>query len=223
MEQPTKLIALGDSVTAGCSFSQVTTETCYVHRVSQRLLASGLQVEVTASALEGIDTGYAVKRFNRLVTLLEPDLVTIMLGLNDALPPGNRPAISPDEYHRNLLGLIDRILSLDARPILLTPNPRPAAAGCSTNLMQPYAAAARAAADHFQLGYVDVYSLFISHGDISQLVPDGTHPSPVGHQIIADHLSAHLCHLVQTQPPTPWTATPTAEVVSAESGQAPQA
>jgi len=45
-----------------------------------------------------------------------------MLGLNDALPAGQRTLTSPAEFQNNLLGLVDRIMALGARPVLIAPN-----------------------------------------------------------------------------------------------------
>lgn len=198
MRQRMKILVLGDSVTAGCTFSGTTSSTCYVERLRALLEAAALDVEVVASALEGIDTGYAVKRFSRMVTVHEPDLVLVMLGLNDALPPGQREPASPDTYRQNLLGLVDRILAIDARPILVTPNPRPSlltddspdgALDEPNHLMTPYAVAVREVADHYQIPCVDIYDRFVAAGGLTLLVPDGTHPNPAGHVLIAQALA----------------------------------
>ena len=48
-------------------------------------------------------------------------VLVALLGLNDALPSGARPATSPAEYRSHLLALVDRVLSLGARPVLVAP------------------------------------------------------------------------------------------------------
>lgn len=198
MRQHTQIVALGDSVTVGVGFSQVTASNGYVARLRQRFADARLDTQLTASALDGIDTGYAVRRFNRMVTAFEPDHVLVMLGLNDARPPGNRPATSPAAYRQNLFGLVDRILAIDARPLLASPNPRPGAKGIQ--LMRPYAEAVEEVAEHFQLGWADVFGSFLAAGNLRELVPDGTHPSAAGHALITEAIGECLLPLLTGQP-----------------------
>src|SRR5579871_6704467 len=104
MRSPIRIVVLGDSVTSGADFSGVTPGTSYIELLRRRF-AHSMAVEVIPSALEGVDTGYALKRFDRMVATHRPDLVFVMLGLNDARPAGGRPAASPREYRENLLKL----------------------------------------------------------------------------------------------------------------------
>jgi lysophospholipase L1-like esterase len=195
MGQPTRLVILGDSVTVGQGFSGVTDSTSYVALLRQELSRGGAAVEVVPSALEGIDTGYAVKRFARMVTALEPDAVLIALGLNDVLPPGGRAAVTPAEYQQNLLGLVDRILSIDARPILATPNPRYSleANGPDAGWLAPYVAKALDVAEYHQLLCLNLYERFLDQGRLRELIPDGIHPNPEGHRLMAHWLAEPLC------------------------------
>jgi acyl-CoA thioesterase-1 len=209
MRQRTRILLLGDSVTAGAHFSGATEVNCYVELLRRKFDDCGAQIDLIKSALEGIDTGYAVKRFSRMVTVHEPDLVLMMLGLNDALPPGDRPAATPELYRQNVLGLVDRILAIDAKPVLLTPNPRPAlltdtspAGGedLPSATMLPYAAVVREVAEHYQIPCIDIYERFVQHGALGQIVPDGTHPDPAGHALIADTVFAALAPLLGLTP-----------------------
>src|SRR5262245_14206685 len=59
MGQALRIVALGDSVTAGSPFSGVTPETCFVPLSRQRLAAAGMDLEWLASALDGVDAAYA--------------------------------------------------------------------------------------------------------------------------------------------------------------------
>lgn len=202
MSRRMQLVALGDSVTVGEGFSGVRQETRYVARLQHLLDAAELEVDLVPSALEGIDTGYALKRFARMVTVHDPDLVLVMLGLNDAFPAGNRPAVGPEQYQQNLLGLVDRILSLDARPVLVAPNPRLAgqvadqAWTLAEDILAPYVQALREVAENYQLGWVNVYARFAEFAALERLIPDGVHPNAVGHELIADELARNLAGLL---------------------------
>ena len=103
---------------------------------------------------------------------------------------------SPDAYSQNLHALVERILAIDARPVLASPNPRfdhEETRFRDFELMQPYANAAASVADYYQIGWIDVYSQFMSEYDnLEQLIPDCIHPGPSGHCIIADTMAESL-------------------------------
>ena len=202
MQQRMRVVFLGDSVTAGVGLSD--GQPTYVQLLDAHCHQCALPVECIASALDGIDTGYALKRFGRMVTALDPDWVVVMLGLNDAQPAGQRTQIAPSAFQNNLLGLVDRILTLGARPVLVAPNPRlNCCAGDmpqQVDLMPPYVAALRQTAEQADLPCVDIYARFCG-GDWQTLMPDGVHPGVAGHRLIADTLASELaCFWPSTQP-----------------------
>ncbi len=189
-----RLLVLGDSVTVGEGFAGVTRQTSYFTRLAHMLAERGAQVDLLASAIEGVDTSYAVRRFARMVTAHDPDAVLILLGLNDVAPPGNRPAASCGEFQQNLLGLIDRVLSIDAKPLLATPNPRFALddQGPGVEWLAPYVERTLEVAAHHQLLCVDLYHRYLEHGGVESLIPDGIHPGPEGHRLMAGWLAEAL-------------------------------
>src|SRR5262245_56684546 len=96
VRQRMRLVILGDSVSAGYglthdrTLSEGVPDQAFPQLLGARLTESGHDTEVVVSALDGIDTGYALRRFARLVTAHDPDWVLVMLGLNDVRPPGAR-------------------------------------------------------------------------------------------------------------------------------------
>lgn len=194
-----EVVVLGDSVTQGVGFSGVTESTCFVSLLRNELTESGLNVRLTASALDGADTGYALRRFERMVTRLQPDLLVVALGLNDARPPGRRAACDPGVYARNLSKLTELALEIDVRPVLSTPSPRldvepNGQHSCRT--MQPYAESARRVAEYYQLPIIDVFERLTAQGNLDSLIPDRLHPGPDGHRLIADHFAQTLLPLL---------------------------
>lgn len=193
MQQRMRIVFLGDSVTAGFGLDE--SQPSYVQLLDAHCRRCPLPAECLASALDGIDTAYALKRFDRMVTALDPDWVVVMLGLNDALPVGQRTITSPAEFQNNLLGLVDRILTLGARPVLIAPNPRIQSQAGDTpqqvDVMPPYAAAVRQTAEQIDLPWIDLHARFCS-GDLQELLPDGVHPSAAGHRLIAETLAGEL-------------------------------
>jgi len=193
VQQRMRIVFLGDSVTAG--FGLAEDQPNYVQLLHAHCRRAVLSAECIASALDGIDTAYALKRFDRMVTAFDPDWVVVMLGLNDALPAGQRTRTSPTEFQNNLLGLVDRILALGARPVLIAPNPRIECQAGDTpqrvDVMPDYLAAVRQAAEQVDLPWIDLHVRFCS-GDLPELLPDGVHPSAAGHRLIAETLAGEL-------------------------------
>jgi lysophospholipase L1-like esterase len=193
--QRMRVVFLGDSVTAGFGLSEHVDGVSYVQLLSARLADHPSSPELIASAWEGIDTAYALKRFNRMVTALDPDWVVILLGLNDAQPSGGRSATSPADYRSNLLALVDRVLALGARPVLVAPGPRFRPSpddGQMVEIMGPYVAALRSVAEEGEFPWVDLHSPFTALEAVRELIPDGVHPGPAGHTLIADIMAAEL-------------------------------
>lgn len=190
-----KLLLLGDSVTVGAGFSGVDDETCYVSLLRTELQDAAPHLTIRASALDGADTGYALRRFDRMVVRESPDVIVISLGLNDARPPGARSRNSPERYGQNLERLTERSLEIDVRPILSTPSPRLDV--CENgqpawNVMRPYAEAARGVAEKYNLPLIELFDEFVSRDDLESLLPDRLHPSRAGHEIIARQFARTL-------------------------------
>ena len=191
MSAPLRLVVLGDSVTAGSVATDLRSDELYVHHLQQELQRSVCPIELIPSALDGVDTGYALKRFDRMVAVHQPDVVCVMLGLNDFHPPGSRKPITPKQYDQNLRQLIDRIHEIRAQPILATPTPRIDQEESDANeagfcdLMRDYVNAAMSVAENCSLRLIDAYSPFFRLGNLQRLIPDGIHPGPQGHKVIA--------------------------------------
>ena len=193
--QRMRVVFLGDSVTAGFGLGQCAGGVNYVQLLAARLADQPSAPELLASAWDGVDTSYALKRFDRMVTALDPDWVVILLGLNDVLPCGARPAASPAEYRSNLLALVDRILALGARPVLVAPNPRFRPSDDNAEpleIMGPYVAELRGVAEAGEFPWIDLHGPFLALEAVRQLIPDGVHPNADGHTLIADILAAEL-------------------------------
>jgi len=213
MLRRTRLLFVGDSVTAGYG---VVPASAYPQLVATRLAERGLDVEVVVDALDGADSAYVLKRFDRMVTSHDPDWVVVALGLNDARPPRKapsqigatepRPARAPADFAANILALVDRLLSIGARPVLMIPTPRfdasagtrPAGDGPADyrTFMAPYVDVLRNLAGELRLPLIDVYQALLTEPDLPDLIPDGVHAGVQGHLAIADVVTEELLTLL---------------------------
>jgi acyl-CoA thioesterase I len=219
MLRRTRLLFVGDSVTAG--FGLVSAAS-YPQLVAARLADRGLDVDVVVDALDGADSAYVLKRFDRMVTAHDPDWVVVALGLNDARPPrsapsqvgatGPRAARPPADFAANMLAIVDRLLAIGARPVLQVPTPRfDSASGSAASaessmlngagadrggLMAPYVAALRDLAAELRLPLIDVYQSLLTEPDLADLIPDGIHAGKQGHALIADVVTEELLTLL---------------------------
>ncbi|MBM79731.1 MAG: hypothetical protein CMJ78_03945 [Planctomycetaceae bacterium] len=185
----TRIVVLGDSVTVGNGFSGVTEETAFITLLKRRFHDQLPNIEIVRSALDGVDTEYAIKRFDRMVTNLTPDHVVIMLGLNDAKPKSARPTLTPAEFAGNLCVLTDRCIDIGAKPTLASPSPRldiPCKTGGVEDIIVAYADAVRYVCREFAIPCINVYDQFLYNGKFDKLLPDGLHPGVDGHRLIAD-------------------------------------
>jgi acyl-CoA thioesterase I len=219
MLRRTRLLFVGDSVTAGHG---LVGAPAYPQLVANRLAERALDVEVIVDALDGADSAYVLKRFDRMVTSHDPDWVVVELGLNDARPPRAapsqigasqpRPPRPPAEFAANMLAIIDRLLAIGARPVLLVPTPRfdseDAASSDRGSLMAPYVAVLRDLAATLRLPTIDVYQVLLSEPELPELIPDGVHAGKEGHATIADVVTEELLTLLAgTEPETGETET----------------
>jgi len=196
------IAALGDSVTKGVrTDGSVTPEQTFAAVIGQR---TGRPV-LNAGA-GGNNTAQMLDRLDRDVLAHKPVTVLIMAGLNDAAMidggPVARtwPRISVEAYGRNLGGMVQRVRASGATPVVMTPNPMtrryPYAnlgAYLGRDINDPlvsYAAEARDVARATSACLVDVYAAWIARRDLESLLPDGIHPNPEGHRLIADQVIA---------------------------------
>jgi lysophospholipase L1-like esterase len=204
MWQRMRVVILGDSVTAGFGLGTGQAELAYPRLLAEKLQQARLAVDVVVSALDGIDTAYALRRFGRLVAQYRPHWVVMMLGLNDARPAGGKPAAGARTFGDNVEALVQRIEAIDSRAVLVSPNPRQSpAAGAEQaggDLMQSYVGALGQVASDRRLPWIDLHRQFLAERNLEELIPDGVHPSVAGHRLIAEVLAEELIWLLAQEP-----------------------
>ena len=133
-------------------------------------------------------------RLEHDVLALQPDLVSILIGINDTWRRYDRNVLSPvDEfqscYRRILISLVE---TLGARVVICEPFllPIPDDRRAWREDLDPRITACRELAREFNLTYVPLDGLFAAASTrvpLEYWLPDGVHPSLAGHGFIAEH------------------------------------
>jgi len=204
--QPFVYVAFGDSITFAVNKFGVTEETAFRGIVARELEpALGRPVRAHNAGVGGDITTQAIDRLEIAVIPRAPDLVTVMFGVNDAgfyRPDtdsfADTPRVTLDGFRHALTEIVTRIQQSDAAIVLLTPLPmnkhywgvdlKPYVDNGLNYLVCQYAQAARDVAAERGVALVDTYAHFDSHPETVDMVPDGIHPNPDGHRVIADLL-----------------------------------
>ncbi len=201
-----KIVAFGDSITLGVrTDGSLREEQTWRVLLARQLNAAGPEKwEIVNAGIGGNTTQDGLGRFDADVISRHPAVVTLMFGVNDAamlsfpdFKPIPGPRVPLKDYRLNLAEMIARVRKIGARPILMTPCPmgnkyfnkhlEPYKSRDHNYMLRSYAAAARELAAELNVELLDVWLRFFQEG-MNELLPDGVHPNPKGHEVIASML-----------------------------------
>lgn len=174
---PVRLLVLGDSLAAGFG---VDPEEAYPARLEQMARAAGLPVTVVNGGVSGDTTAGGLRRLNWLLRQ-PPDVLLVALGGNDGLR-----GLPPAATRSNLLAIV-------AAARARTPGVRVVLAGMQMppNLGDAYTREFRELfpAVAQEAGVALVPHLLEGVGGRPEMnLPDGIHPTPAGHAVIASNV-----------------------------------
>ena len=107
------LVFLGDSITHQCLYTQYVEDYFYTRYPSRR-------IHFHNSGVGGDRNSDALIRFDDDVAKYKPKYVTVLLGMNDgSYRPFDQQVF--DTYEKDMLTLVERIKSIGAVPVLMTP------------------------------------------------------------------------------------------------------
>lgn len=165
----------GDSLTAGYGLDP---DQAYPALIQKKLEAAGLDYRVVNAGLSGETTAGGLRRLDWILRQ-SVDVFVIELGGNDGLR-----GLAPEVTRKNLQEMIDRVRAKHPRVTVvlagmqIPTNMGPAYAEAFAGIYPDLAAANRTALIPFLLEGV---------GGIPELnLPDGIHPTPEGHRIVAE-------------------------------------
>jgi lysophospholipase L1-like esterase len=200
---PAKWVFYGDSITHGAlhTFGQRDYAELFAERLRFEL---GRTMDlVITSAISGDNTRGLLESFDWRVGQLSPDVVLIMIGMNDCSENND---ITLTQFGENLDRLIDRLAQIDAIPVLQTTCPiLPGLAPDREPYLNAYMDAIRVCAADRGVPLVDHTRLWQEHADKHPYwMSDAFHPNEYGHRAFADLLyrafgihdkDSHACRL----------------------------
>lgn len=204
--EPTKIVCLGDSVTG-----------VYYHTGGQRaytdMLGIALQKAVPNAKLTMVNAGIsghstvnALERLERDVLKHEPDLVTVMFGLNDMT------RVPIEQYRANLVTIIHRCWASGAEVLLCTPNNVIDTSGRPSAKLVTYCDVIREVGKSLGVPVADCYAGMEALRTADPfawrlLLSDEIHPNMDGHkrmaEILARAISGEAVSLQDVKPPAP--------------------
>lgn len=191
-----RILFQGDSVT-DCSRIREEREDLgkgYPHFVSALFLAEhpDMEIEFINRGISGNRVKDLASRWDEDCIALKPDMVSILIGVNDCWRryDANDPT-SAEEFENTYRSILKRVKDeLDAKIILCEPFVLPVVKEQWEwrEDIDPKIAKVRMLAQEFNALYVPLDGLFAraaSYGNRKKWVKDGVHPTPSGHALIA--------------------------------------
>jgi len=179
LAQPLRILALGDSLTAGFGLGPGQG---FVPQLQKALNEKGIQAEVLDGGVSGDTTAGGLSRLDWALAD-KPDLVILELGANDMLR-GTDPA----ETRANLDAMLAKLKAAKARVLL-------AGMRAAPSLGADYALAFEAIYRDLAAKYdVPLYSFFLEGvaADPKLNQPDGLHPNEAGVAEIVRRILPHV-------------------------------
>jgi lysophospholipase L1-like esterase len=202
LENMDRIVFAGDSVTVMGSTNPVgeglfdNVGRSYV-RIIENMLAvyyPEIKVRVTNSGISGNTSRDLLARFDRDVVNLNPDWVSICIGINDVWRQFDSPAITdshvlPDEYEKNVEDMIMRVKDkvkgiFILSPYIIEPNKE----DWMRKRMDEYVEISKKLADKHQCVFVDFQKMYEDYCRIrhsAYIAWDRIHPNQIGATLMA--------------------------------------
>jgi acyl-CoA thioesterase-1 len=180
---PTKILFLGDSITAGLGVELENAYPAVINDMFNDLPEEkGIRVRITNGSISGSTTAGALSRLKWFLKV-KPDILVLALGANDGLR-----GLSTQEMSQNLERTIVLASQNGIRVIL-------AGMQIPPNYGQAYSKAFRevfaSLADRYDLSFIPFLLKEVA-GDPSLNQADGIHPNRAGHTIIAETVFPYI-------------------------------
>ncbi|PRA81344.1 SGNH/GDSL hydrolase family protein [Microbacterium sp. MYb66] len=190
--EPLNWVITGDSITHGLVHTQGgRSYPEHLHELIRGELERVRDI-VLNTAISGNRIVDLLDDWDRRVASWHPDVVTLMIGTNDASDGGPREVISAADYAASLRDFVARVRALGAVPVLQTPPAIDVANAPERARIGEFAEAVREVASSEDVILVDQFARFaeLGAGGVPWgLMNDPFHPSATGHAALALELA----------------------------------
>ena len=198
-----RVVFAGDSVTDMGSANPVgeglfdNLGKSYVRVIENMLVAwyPELNIRITNSGIGGNTSRDLAARFDRDVVDLNPQWVSICIGINDVGRQFDTPAIPIEDYEKNVEGMILKIKEKVKGIFLCTPYYiEPNAEDAMRKRMDEYGSVCKKLAEKYGCELIDFQSLyndFCKHKHSSLIAWDRVHPNQMGATLMAKEFLKH--------------------------------
>jgi len=193
-----KLGFLGDSNMDRIHWS---TQAPFPDIVAALMLNLNPRVTVVNAGKGGDDSGEALARVEEDLLKEKPDISFVMLGGNDCRHRGGpNPAVTPQQYRKNIIEITERLRQGGSRVALLSYPRFPELSGADLEVFQAINVELKAAAKSLETGYLDIFSLLAVKDQREVYAVDRIHLNPTAHLLIAARILEWLA-AVKTEKP----------------------
>lgn len=193
--QPLNWVIAGDSITHGLVHTQGgRSYPEHLHELIRGELERVRDVVIN-TAISGNRIVDLLDDWDRRIASWRPDVVTLMIGTNDASDGGPREVITADDYATSLRDFVTRVRALGAVPVLQTPPAIDIRNAPERARIGEFAEAVRQVAVSEDVILIDQYARFAELGAGSVpwgLMNDPFHPNTEGHAALALELARGL-------------------------------
>lgn len=193
--EPLNWLITGDSITHGLVHTQGgRSYPEHLHELIRGELARVRDIVIN-SAISGNRVTDILDDWDRRVASWRPDIVTLMIGTNDASDGGPREVISADDYAASVREFVHRVRALGAVPVLQTPPAIDTRNAPERARIADFAEAVRRVAATEDVILVDQFRRYaeLGAGGVPWgLMGDPFHPNAAGHAALALQLADTL-------------------------------
>lgn len=185
---PVRVVCFGDSVTGVYYHSGSRRAYTDMLGLALQRISPSSKVEMINAGISGHTTTNGLDRIERDVLTHQPDLVTVMFGLNDMT------RVPLAEFRANLVKIVQMCRKIGAEVVLATPNNVTDTPNRPTEKLTSYCDVIRDVGRELNVAVSDCYQTFeaIRHTSAFEwqmLMSDAIHPNMAGHRLIAEQLA----------------------------------
>ncbi|MGY8643102.1 MAG: SGNH/GDSL hydrolase family protein [Verrucomicrobiales bacterium] len=204
---PVKIICFGDSVTGVYYHTGGVRAYTNMLGIALKQIHPKADVTMINAGISGHTTVNALARIDRDVIAHQPDVVTVMFGLNDV---GKN--VSIEDYRKNLIEIVKRCRAAGSKVVLCTPNAVVTTKARPIEKLTKYCNVIREVAKEHGVPLCDSFAEFEAMGKRDReawlmTLSGEIHPNMAGHKAIAEQLARTITgqttSLVDVGPPRP--------------------